>query len=77
MADNVKFEDFSVEVKIALNDTSVAWLYEAGNEVASHAKRNCKMDDTGRKLAGSYECNVDEEAGVATIGTPMEAGYWE
>ena len=78
MANHVEFQDFSFEVKSELNETSLAWLLETGNEIASHAKRNCKMeDDAGKQLKGSYRSVVDEAKGEATVGTPLEAGYWE
>ena len=74
----VKFIDNSIEVKAVLNDVTIAKLYEAANAVASHAKRNCTMrsEDSGR-LAESYRADVDEGAGKAQIGTPMEEGFWE
>jgi len=72
----VKFQDFSFEVKAAINDTTIAWLHEWANEITSHAKRNCTMDDNGQ-LRGSYTNLVDESKGKATIGTPLESGFWE
>lgn len=78
MADPVKFKDFSMEVKAALDKTTIAWLLETANEVTSHAQRNCVMeDDAGKRLKGSYANNVDKDKGIATIGTPLEEGYWE
>lgn len=78
MAGNVEFQDFSFEVKAELNDTSIAWLYEASNEIKSHAQRNCKLeDDAGKRLKGSYDVKVDEGKGEAAVGTPLEEGYWE
>lgn len=74
---SVKFEDYSVQVKGALNDELIAWLHEVSNEVAAQAERNCKMDDKGRQLAGSYKPRVDESDKSATVGTPLESGYWE
>lgn len=75
---NVEFKDFSVNVKAALNNVSKAWLIETANEVTSHAQRNCVMeDDAGKRLKGSYKNEVDQGKGVATIGTPLEEGYWE
>lgn len=77
MAD-VKFQDFSIDVKAAIDEETIAWLYTWGSETASQAARNCTMDDTeGKKLKGSYRSVVDESKGKATIGTPMEAGFWE
>lgn len=75
---NVDFRDFSVNVKAALNSTTRAWLAETANEVTSHAQRNCVMeDDAGKRLKGSYKNQVDNSKGVATVGTPLEEGYWE
>lgn len=74
----VKLNDYSFEVKAALNDISKQWLHEAGFEVESHAKRNCKLDgQEGSKLRGSYKSIVDEGAGEAMVGSPLESVYWE
>lgn len=74
----VKFIDHSIEVKAALNDVTIAKLYEAAKAVEGHAKRNCTMrsEDHGM-LAESYRADVDEGKGVAQIGTPLEEGFWE
>lgn len=72
----VELKDNSINVKAALNDTTIAWLYEWANEITSHAKRNCQMDDNGQ-LRGSYANIVDEAKGKATIGSPLESAYWE
>ncbi len=78
MANNVVFQDFHLEVEAELNDTTIKWLEEFGNEIASHAKRNCKMDDDpDKQLKGSYRSELDEANGKAQIGTPLEAGFWE
>lgn len=74
----VKFEDFSIKVKAALDETSIAWLYEASNEIKSQTQRDVKMeDDAGKQLKGSYSTSVNEGKGEAQIGTPLEQGYWE
>lgn len=75
----VEFKDFSIDVKAELNDTTIEWLLEASNEIKSHAQRNCKLDDEsgGKQLKGSYAASVDDSKGKATIGTPLESGYWE
>lgn len=78
MASRVEFKDFSIDVKAALDETTVAWLHEAANEVTSQAQRNCVMeDDAGKRLKGSYKNVVDEGKGEAQVGTPLEEGYWE
>lgn len=74
----VKLNDYSINVKAALNDATIRWLYEAGQAVEARAKRGCKMtpDDNG-KLAGSYRYVVDEGKGEALVGSPLESVYWE
>lgn len=74
----VVFKDFSVDVKAEINDTTIGWLYAWAEEIASTAKRNCALDgEAGTQLRGSYRADVNESAGKAKIGTPLEAGYWE
>lgn len=78
MAGNVEFKDFSMEVMAELDETTIAFLYEAAAEVTSQAQRTCVMeDDAGKRLKGSYANVVDESKGTATVGTPLEEGYWE
>lgn len=73
-----KLEDYSINVKAALNDITRQWLHEASFEVQAHAQRNCKMDDEeGRRLRQSYKNVVDEDKGEAIIGSPRESVYWE
>lgn len=74
MAD-VEFKDFSIQCKEALNDKTIAWLYEAAGEVQAKTIRNSRVD-TGQTKA-SYTYNVDEGKGVATIGSPLENAIWE
>ncbi len=74
MAD-VEFQDFSVKVKAAIDNTSLLFLEEAANEIASQASRNSRVD-TGQ-LKGSWDHRVDEEAGEATIGSPEQNAIWE
>lgn len=73
----VEFKDFSIEVKAALNDITRGWLHKWANEIASHAKDNCTMTDDNGDLRKSYRADVDDGAGKARIGTPLESGYWE
>lgn len=74
----VELQDFSFEVKAALNDKSIAWLYEIANEITSQAKRNCSTDEEySNELRDSYTNEVDEGAGQAKIGSPLESAYWE
>lgn len=73
-----KLEDYSINVKAALNDITKQWLHEASFEVQAHAQRNCQMDDEeGRRLRQSYKNVVDEDKGEAIVGSPRESVYWE
>ena len=75
---NVVFNDMSLEVEAALDETTIAWLNAWAAEIASTAARNCQMDeDAGKQLKGSYGFQTDDSAGKAQVGTPLEAGYWE
>lgn len=74
----VTFHDFGFQVKAALNQTTLTWLEETANDIASQANRNVKLeDDAGKILRGSYAALVDTAKGEATIGTPREEGFWE
>ena len=81
MASNVKFQDFSFDVKAAIDEETIAWLRTWSNEIASQAQRNCSKEGWGNdertNLRGSYAARVDESAGKAFIGSPMEAAFWE
>lgn len=74
---SVEFKDYSIKVKTAINDTTIAWLHTWANEIASQAARNCQMDDTGKQLKGSYRADVNEGKGEAKVGSPLESAYWE
>lgn len=72
----VKFEDYSMKVKAKLDDATIAFLHEAAGELKSQAQRNQTRVDTG-KTKGAWDYKVDEGAGVATIGNPLENAIWE
>lgn len=72
----VKFEDNSIKVKAKLDDATIAFLHEAAGELKSQAQRNQTRVDTG-DTKGKWDYKVDEGAGVATIGNPLENAIWE
>lgn len=72
----VKFEDYSMKVKAKLDDATIAFLHEAAGELKSQAQRNQTRVDTGQ-TKGAWDYKVDEGAGVATIGNPLENAIWE
>jgi hypothetical protein len=74
----VEFQDFSFEVKAALNAKTIAWLHETANEITAQAQRNCSTDEEySAQLKGSYANVVNETKGEATIGSPLEQAFWE
>lgn len=71
----LEFEDFSIQVKKAIEEKALKFLEEAASEVESQARRNSRVD-TGQ-LKGSWAHTVDESAQTATIGSPLENAIWE
>lgn len=74
MAD-VEFVDFSIEVKAALEEAARSFLEEAASEIESQAKRNSRVD-TGQ-LKSSWNRQVNESAGEATVGSTEQNAIWE
>ena len=76
---DVKFEDYSIKVKAAINDALIAALHEASGEIVSQTVRN--YDTAGRvdtgDTKGSFEYVVDESKLESTIGSPLENAIWE
>lgn len=71
----VKFEDFSIRAKDALNAGILKGLELAASEIQTQAARNSRVDDGN--LKGSWTHIVDESAKEATIGSPLENAIWE
>lgn len=65
----------SVAVKAKLDEAAKLWLAEASHLIESQTKQNTAVD-TGQ-LKGSWQSIVDEQEGVATIGSPLENAIWE
>lgn len=72
---SVHFDDFSIQVKEALDEKAVSFLHEAASELKSAAQRNSRVR-TGQ-LKGSWDYKVDEGAKEATIGSPEQNAIWE
>lgn len=72
----VEFQDFSIEVKTALEDAVEQFLEEAGSELEAQVKRNQTRVDTG-DTKGKWEHVVDVSAKKVTIGNPLENSIWE
>ncbi len=73
---SVELQNFSVQVKEMLNDKSIAYLHEAGGELAAQAARNTRRGRTGQ-TAGEWTYKVDESDMKATVGNPLENAIWE
>lgn len=74
----VEFEDFSVNVKAALDDAAIAYLYEVAELVKGETVRNTRpSEDWEPNVRKSWGYIVDEAKGEAKIGSPIEAVYWE
>lgn len=70
----VEFKDYSIEVKEAINNKIIAFLYEAAGELESQVKRNTSVD-TGQ-LKASWDYKVYEHKNEAVIGSPLENSIW-
>ena len=73
MAD-VKFEDFSMQVKGAIDDAVMQYLHEASGELVSQTADSSPVD-TG-ELKNSWNYNIDEGEQEAVIGSPLENAIW-
>lgn len=71
----VKFYDYRIKVKSALNDGALQGLIEAAGEVHAKTVRNSRVDTAQLKNSWRYE--VDESELIATIGSPLENALWE
>lgn len=74
MAGNVQFQDFSMQVKDALEEAAIQFLHEASGEVVSEIKRTVPVD-TGQ-LKNSFEYKLQDTRLESTIGSPLENAIW-
>lgn len=72
---SVELKDNRIQVKAALDDAVISWLYEAAGEIESQTKRNSRVD-TGR-TKNTFTYAVDESKGEAMIGSNFENAIWE
>ena len=71
---SVKFDDFSMQVKGAIDEAIMQYLYEASGELVSQTARNSPKY-TGQ-LKNSWNYNVDEGNQESKIGSPLENAIW-
>lgn len=72
---SVEFQDFSIQVKEALDEKAIQFLEEAASEIESAAKRGSRVDSG--QLKGSWNHQVNESAKEAKAGSPLENAIWE
>lgn len=72
---SVEFQDFSIQVKEALDDKALTFLEEAASEIESAARRNSRVDSG--QLKGSWSHIVDDGSYEAAVGSPLENAIWE
>ena len=75
MSNNVVFEDFSVEVKGAIQQKAISFLEEVGGELRSRTQRNSRRKTS--QTAVSYEYKVDEGKLAVHIGSDYPNAIWE
>lgn len=71
----VEFQNFSVQVKGAMSDAIIRWLYESGATLQRQAANNTRVG-TG-ETAGKWDYIVDEGKKECIIGNPLENAIWE
>ncbi|MDO4377986.1 MAG: HK97 gp10 family phage protein [Erysipelotrichia bacterium] len=77
MNDNVKFEDFRLEVFAKLDEKAGAFLEEAKDSIASQASRNSPVDTGALKASFQTDSFVDEQEKTAYVGSSLEYAIWQ
>lgn len=71
---SVRFEDYSIRVTDALDVAAERFLREAAFEVEAQTKRTTPTKKT--QLKGSWASDVNMDAKVVQIGSPLEESFW-
>ena len=72
---NVSFEDYTIQVKNAIDSNINGVLEECAGEIESQVKRNTRVD-TG-KTKNSFQHKVVDSEHAAYIGSNYENAIWE
>ena len=72
----VHFEDNRVEMKNALNQKGIAFLYEAKESLVTQTVRNTPTGSGDLKRSFSNDSYVDETNLIAYIGSSLEHSIW-
>ena len=73
----VEFKDFSINVKVKMDDLAYSVLEEVAGEVESQVQRNTVVDTGKTKNSWTHRVSASDDACVATIGSPEENALWE
>lgn len=74
----VQFTDNSIQVKSALEEACISYLYEAAGELRSQTVRNSRPVKYGQQdVKNSWDYVVNEGDKEALVGSRLEAAYWE
>ena len=71
---SVEFQDFSVQVKEALDEKAEEFLYTAAEVLKTQAGQITPVKTS--QLKGSWDYKVDLSSKEATIGSPLENAIW-
>lgn len=71
---NVEFQDFSIQVKAAIDENTEKFLYEAGELIKGQVVQITPVK-TGQ-LKGSWDYKVDLGHDEVKIGSPSENAIW-
>ena len=79
MADfDIKFENYSIQCKKAINDRINIALEECAGELESQVKRNSRVaKKNGGKTKNSFRHHLDKIQHIAYIGSPEQNAVWE
>lgn len=72
---NIVFEDYSVQVKNAIEDLAFQFLHEVGGELKSLTKRNSRRKTS--ETADSYRFKTDRANLCVHVGSDHENAIWE
>lgn len=73
---SVEFHDFSIEVKDAMEEAVIAWLYEATGELHTATVRNTPNGTWNREIIQAWKQEVDESKLEGVVGNPLEKSLW-
>ena len=76
MAD-IKFKDYSIEVKQAMESLAVAVLEEAAGELEKEVKRNTAVNTGQLKNSWTHHVQSTNDEHTATVGSPLQNALWE